>query len=148
MKSLIIYDSYFGNTEKVANAVGKILKGKVVHVSKFKESDLNGVSLLVVGSPTRAFNATPAVYEFIKEINLDEVKVAAFDTRMDAEKAPGLLKFMVNIFGYAAEKILKKLVKRGGEKVGEAAWFFVDDTEGPLRKGELKRAEEWAKKLT
>ena len=76
------------------------------------------------------------------------VKVAAFDTRIAKEDAKNpVLRFMINIFGYAAKPIFDKLVSKGGEPTGEPAGFAVLDTEGPLKDGELDRAAAWAKSL-
>jgi hypothetical protein len=54
---------------------------------------------------------------------------------------------MADRFGYAANKIQKQLIAKGGEELGEPAWFLVDGMEGPLHEGEIDRAKEWAKKL-
>ena len=54
---------------------------------------------------------------------------------------------MESIFGYAAEKIGKALVSKGGTQVVKPEGFFVDASEGPITTGELERAIEWAKKL-
>ncbi len=153
MKTLIIYDSFFSNTQKVAEAIASALEKKgevrVVRVGDVKQGDLKGVELLIVGSPTRAFRPTPAIVEFIKNIpagSLGGVKVAAFDTRIDtADIKSKFLSFMVNKFGYAAKPIADELVRAGGELVGEPTGFFVADKEGPLKPGELKRAGEWGK---
>ena len=57
MKTLVIYDSFFGNTEKIAQAIGNTLGAKenvsVVRVGEAKPPQLAGLALLVVGSPTR-----------------------------------------------------------------------------------------------
>lgn len=150
MKSLVIYDSYFGNTEKVANVIGAELDTIPTHVKKFKNSQLEGIDLLVVGSPTRAFNPSVNIKNFLNNLpNIEGIKVGAFDTRIEAEKAPSkILRFLVKIFGYAAKPILKKLEKRGGEKVLEPIGFYVDDTEGPLREGEIEKAKEWISSIS
>ena len=51
----------------------------------------------------------------------------------------------VKLFGYAAEPIAKALVKAGGQQVAAPEGFFVTDSEGPLKDGELERAEAWAR---
>jgi hypothetical protein len=67
---------------------------------------------------------------------------------MDVEQHPSkMLRFMAHRFGIAASKIQKQLIAKGGEELGEPAWFLVDGMEGPLHEGELDRAKEWAKKL-
>jgi flavodoxin len=153
MKTLVVYDSVFGNTEKIALQIGKALSSKskagVVRVGDVKPEQLKGVKLLIVGSPTRAFSPMPAVKNFIKTIpanGLNGVKVAAFDTRMPMnDEVPGILKFFAKIFGYAAKPIADRLMKKGGSLVATSEGFFVDGSEGPLAKGEQERAAKWAK---
>ena len=89
MKALIVYDSYFGNTEKIAQAMGGVLglqEGSiVVKVSNLKPEQLKGVELLIVGSPTRGFRPSDGIKAFLKGLPVDSLKgirVAAFDTRM------------------------------------------------------------------
>ena len=63
MKILVVYDSYFGNTEKVAQANGEALGDDVAvkRPSEVKTDELSDLGLLVVGSPTRAFRPSDAV---------------------------------------------------------------------------------------
>lgn len=89
MKTLIVYDSVFGNTEQVALTISKSIGYKenveAFRVSDIKPEQLNGLSLLIVGSPTRAFNPTKAITNFLNNIpsnGLKGVKVSAFDTRI------------------------------------------------------------------
>ena len=155
MKALVVYDSVFGNTEKIAQAIGAALGApKDVEVLRVTGVDLervSGLDLLVVGSPTRAFKATGAINKLLKSLpkgSLRGVKVAAFDTRMPMdEKAPGVLRVLVKVFGYAAEPIASILTKIGGEQVAQPEGFFVEGSEGPLREGELGRATEWGKQI-
>jgi flavodoxin len=152
MKSLVIYDSVFGNTEKVACAIGEALESQALSVNKVSPRDIQGIDLLIVGSPTRGFRPTKAIKEFIKHLptkELQNVQVAAFDTRIritDVNSA--FLTFMVNIFGYAAQPIANGLKGKGGKLVIHPEGFFVEDREGPLFIGELERAQDWARTLT
>ncbi len=153
MKALVVFDSYFGNTEKVAASVGQALgAGNDVAVKRISEAtpaDLSGVQLLVVGSPTRAFSASEGTRAWLKTLpSLSGVRAAAFDTRAEmTEKTPGILRFLAGIFGYAAKPIAGNLKKKGAVLVGEPAGFFVLDSEGPLKDGELERAAGWAHSL-
>lgn len=178
MKALILYDSIFGNTEKVAQTMAGVLASKaevrVVKLAAVTDSQpiaatakveaakvtvesigidvLQGVELLLVGSPTRAFTYTPATKDFLRKIpngGLKGVKAAAFDTRMDVEKVNNkFLTFMEKIFGYAAEPISKSLAKKGAEIISAPGGFFVDASEGPLAAGELEKVEAWIKALS
>ena len=152
MKTLVVYESFYGNTEKIAQAVGKALDGgQVLKFSDFTPDALKGVELLVVGSATRAFQPTPGIKSFLKSLpagSLNGVRAAAFDTRVDVmEVNNAFLTFMESIFGYAVEPIAKSLVKKGAAQPVPAEGFFVKGSEGPMRDGELERATEWAKKL-
>ena len=155
-KGMVVYDTYFGNTERVAQAIGAALADRVPmtvrKVSEATPADLQGLSLLVVGAPTRAFHASPAIGKWLSTLPrsaLAGVAVAGFDTRMwmDDRKTPGILRFMAGIFGYAAEPIARKLVRAGGKQAAPPAGFYVTDTEGPLKAGELDRAAGWARQI-
>lgn len=156
MKAMVVYDSAYGNTEKVAQAIGQALGGPeevpVVRAAEVRPEQLAGLTLLVVGSPTQKFRPLPAVSAFLKGIpkdGLKGVRVAAFDTRVteQAVQAVGILSFFVKIFGYAAEPIAERLQKKGGTPAVPPAWFYVSDTEGPLLDGELERAAEWGRQI-
>lgn len=148
---LIVYDSYFGNTEKVARAIADAIGGKAKKVDDVISEDLVNLKILFVGSPTRAFRPTPAVLTFIKSLDparVRGVKAAVFDTRFPEDKIDsGFLRLMVNIFGYADQMLAKKLKKKGAAIALDNEGFGVKDTEGPLIEGELERAIEWAKKI-
>ena len=151
MKVVIIYDSVFGNTEKVAQAMAAALKPQhtveIRKVDQARASQLQGAGLVVVGSPTRAFRATPALSSWLKALpanSLKGVQVAAFDTRISAEEAnSAILSVMVKLFGWAAEPIGKLLAANGDNRVGTAEGFYVKGSEGPLKEGEEARAAAW-----
>jgi len=155
MKTLVVYDSVFGNTEKVAQAIGDALgtpeEVGVLRVGDVKPEQLAGVQVLIVGSPTRAFSPTPATKATLKAIParaLSGIKVAAFDTRISMEDTDsGFLRTMVKVFGYAAKPIANRLRSKGGDLVLAPEGFYVQDTEGPLKDGELERAAAWAKQI-
>lgn len=141
MEALIIYDSNFGNTKKIADeltsAFGSTAKAK--SVKDFKKEDLSGKNLLIVGSPINAWRPTKNIIEFLENLNptlMKEIKTAAFDTRVKSF-----------ISGNAAKKIAKRLTNSGAEVVVEPMGFYVTGNEGPLVEGELERAKEWAKSI-
>jgi len=158
MKALVIYDTFFGNTQQIAESIGAALgealgAGAEVHtlrVTDVQPEHLAGVGLLIVGSPTRAFKPSPATTAWLKALPADRlkgVKVAAFDTRIPVESAPGFLRVMVKLFGYADKPMADKLQKKGGTLAAPTEGFIVTDSEGPLKEGELARAAEWAKQI-
>ena len=152
MKTLVVYDSVFGNTEMIAKHIGDSIQGaRVVRVTEVNLGDLNDVDCLIVGSPTRAFRPTKDITGFLNKLeskSLQGVKVAAFDTRMSIKDVDNkVLTFMANIFGYADKPIEDKLLKKGGVKAADRAGFIVLDSEGPLKEGEIERASLWAQSI-
>jgi len=151
MNILIAYDSFFGNTEKVAKEIQKVLQSKnsviLQNVSKTNNTDLKDIDMLIVGSPTRIFKYTPNIKTFLNNIpkdGLKDIKVISFDTRMQTKETdPKLLSKLVKRFGYAMEKIQKKLISKGGIYTVEPKGFYVEDTEGPLKGGEKQKIESW-----
>jgi len=156
MKTMVVYGSVYGNTEKVARAIGQALGApgdvEVVPADSVQPQQLAGLALLVVGSPTQKFRPIAPVTNLLKSIPagaLRGAKVAAFDTRLTERQieAVGILAFFVRIFGYAAKPIADRLQKKGGQLAVPPEGFYVTDTEGPLVEGELDRAAEWARKI-
>lgn len=145
MKALIVYDSTYGNTEKIAKAIGAALTGevKVLRAGEGNPAELNAFDLLVIGSPTYGGRPMPSVAELLNKIPESAIKgknIAAFDTRIPTKLA--------KIFGYAADRIAKNLKEKGGNLVVPGEGFFVNGKEGPLKEGELERAASWAKELS
>ena len=141
MKSLVVYDSMYGNTKTIAEAVAKELDSdtRVVSVSDFKPEDLKEVKLLVVGSPILAWQPSTKTINFLarfKKNQLDGFKAAVFDTRVT-----------LFIHGDAAGKIAVELARAGAVIVSDPMGFKVKGKEGPLLKGEVERAAAWARSL-
>jgi flavodoxin len=151
MKGLVIYDSVFGNTKKIAEAIAAALGYPLIPVTALTVEQLKGNEHLVWGSPTRGFRPTEPMQNFIKSLpegSLTGIKVSTFDTRMDVKEVNnGFLTFMEKIFGYAADPLSKSLVKKGATLLGKPEGFFVHASEGPLWDGETDRAAAWAKSL-
>jgi len=155
MKTLVVYDSMFGNTAMVAGAIADSLveqaEVRLLPVAEATPGALSEAELLFVGSPTQRFRPLPAITALLAKLpagSLERTAVAAFDTRIvvaDAHNA--LLGFFVRLQGpsaYAAARIERALKRAGGRPVAPGAGFFVDGTEGPLKAGELERAAKWA----
>ncbi|MBU1879976.1 MAG: nitric oxide synthase, partial [Chloroflexi bacterium] len=69
MKALVVYDSFFGNTEKIAQAIGAALEPQmdveVRRVGDVRPDQLTGLTLLIGGSPTRGFRPSPATSKLL-----------------------------------------------------------------------------------
>lgn len=141
MKALVIYDSYFGNTKLIAEAIAKELGGGTLAkpVVRFNKSELEGTGLLIVGSPIRGWRPSERMGEFLASLGRDRlkgIKAAAFDTRIK-----------LFIHGDAARKISKALENAGAKIIAQPQVFFVKGSEGPLFDGEIEKATQWATML-
>lgn len=142
MKGYVVFDSTYGNTKAVAEAVAEGLKpvrAAAVSVTEFNPGILAGGDLLVVGSPINGWRPTPKITELLGQLGngkLKGIKAAAFDTRV---------RFFIH--GDAARKITRLLTEGGAHIISQPAPFYVRGTEGPLRAGELERAASWARNL-
>ncbi len=160
MNVLVVYDSVFGNTEKIALAIGDAIgaalgpQGKVetLSVSQVTADKVRELDVLIVGSPTRSLRPTEAIAKFLSQLpqeRLHSIQVAAFDTRWALENIDsGFLRLVVDKGGYAANAIARTLKKKGGKLATPPEGFLVTGVEGPLKDGELERAAEWARPMT
>lgn len=140
MKALVVYDSQYGNTERIAQAIGEAISCQVLRVGDASPAELKESGLLIIGSPTHGGWYTPAVKDLLETLPpLQDSKVAAFDTR--------IVTFWNRLlpFGYAAPRIAQKLEGNGGNLVVPPEGFIVLGIEGPLKDGELERAASWAR---
>lgn len=141
----IVFDSEYGNTERVARAIAEGLAAHDVRLTRIGDAPPplpDGLDLLVIGSPTQGGRATTPINELIAGLPptlLTRTLIAPFDTRMT-------MKF-VQIFGYAADRMARALSARGAARVVAPQGFFVEGKEGPLKEGELSRATAWGRQL-
>jgi flavodoxin len=150
-KVFVIYDSVFGNTEKIAQSIAAAIGTQAILVGNVDANQLRGLDLLVVGSPTRKFSPTEGISKLLNGLpknHLDGVRVAAFDTRIDLETIDSkVFRFVVDKGGYAANTIAKILTKKGGRLAAPGEGFYVTGEQGPLKDHELERAAGWASRL-
>lgn len=136
MKALVVYDSEFGNTRKIAESIAGKVKARAVHVDKFENKILKSVDLLIIGSPIQRWSPTHKTSSFLsklREMSLQGVKSAAFDTG-----------FRNWLAGSAAKSIVKTLLKSGADIIVKPKKFIVTGIKGPLRSGEIDKAKQWA----
>jgi flavodoxin len=143
MNALVVYDSQYGNTEKIAQAIAEALSAygpaQAVRVASADSRKVEGADLVIVGCPTQAWRATPAVRSFLAHVPPDAwaaVSTASFDTRFHK---PRLLT------GSAARGIAKQMAGMGNPPLVPAESFFVGGSQGPLEEGEVERARKWAR---
>jgi flavodoxin len=149
MRTLIVYFSRFGNTRRLAETMAETMKSageaRVASIDQLAASDVQGVDLVVMGTPTHAFAVPAAVRKILQSLPsgiLNGKSVAAFDTTVK----PWPLRHL-----RAAPKLLKRLIRLGGKPVARPETFFVA-TKNPqkagevdlLLEGELDRGRQWA----
>jgi flavodoxin len=146
MKTLVVYDSVYGNTEIIARAIGDAIPGEVqvLRVGQVNAGDLKNVDLLIIGAPTHGAMPTEAVQDLVARVGppaREGAKAATFDTRLT-------WKFLERWGGFAAPKMADALVEKGWTLAGEPGGFFVKGLKkGPLKRGEAERAAAWTKEL-
>lgn len=152
MKTLIIYDSAYGNTEKLAHAMAKGIADEV-NVERVRDSvaiDFQSLDALIVGSPTHGGRPTEAIDKFLRAIPegvFNGMKVAVFDTRLAREQQGFWLRMLMNVIDFASPRMGKILLEKGATLTVEPEGFIVEDKKGPLKKGELARARMWASSI-
>jgi len=164
VRALVVYESSFGNTGQVAQAVWEGMRRRlsdvalldVAHAPRRLPPELE---LLVVGAPTQAFGMSRpstredarrtagedpsdlsfGVREWLRELEPPErpVHAATFDTRIHTPHVPGS----------AAVGAWRVLRRDGYQVSAEAESFWVLGIRGPLRDGELDRAQSWGTSL-
>jgi hypothetical protein len=176
MNITIVYESVFGNTHEVAEAIGDGIRradpdANVACVPAGDASPelIKSTDLLVVGGPTHIRGMTS---NFSRKIGISEEQKAEgeggmkHDVEPDAE-GPGLRDWFDGLpkvsdgaqaaafetrlgsalAGGAAHRIARRLRKHGYHLVSEAEGFIVDESYGPLRAGEAERAKQWGAQL-
>ena len=153
MKVLVIYDSLYGNTEKIANVIGEKFSSyhntKVIKVNNTNTHDIENVDLLIIGSPTHGGRFTEPIKKFIENLpkkNNYTIKAITFDTSFPTSNMGFFINHIVKIFGNAAPRLSKELNKRE-IKVIDSKIFYVLGKEGPLQEGEIERAKEWTDRI-
>ncbi len=143
MKTIVVYDSLYGNTERIARAIADAFPGDVpvLRVSQADPAEMADADLLIIGAPTHGSLPSEAAQALISRMRpptREGAKLATFDTRLT-------WKFLRR-YGFAATKIANQLLEKGWTPVGEPGGFYVRGLKkGPLKKGEAERATAWAR---
>jgi flavodoxin len=158
MRALVVFDTTYSNTARIARAIGEALSAagagsvEVRPVALVSAADLVALDLLVVGGPTQRHGMSRTLSGWLGELghgSLAGVVAAAFDTRY---RMPKLLT------GSAAGGVARRLRRAGCRLVVPPQSFFVSRdrpppgekrrhaTEAP-EPGEEERASAWARTL-
>jgi hypothetical protein len=160
MKAIVVYESHWGNTAAVARAIAEGIgpEARVLSTAEATGDALAGVDLIVAGSPLLGFSlptesmlkgmasnadkdptppdlSHPSMRAWLESLPRGNGRAAAFETRIWWSP------------GSAAKAILKRLEALGYRPVGTGERFIVEGKYGPLRAGELERAQAWGAEL-
>ena len=162
MKALVVYESLWGNTERVAEAIAAGLRESMevdlVTVDEAPTELGPDIGLVVAGGPTHAFSMSrPAtrtdalnrgadhnpqlgLREWLDKLPVGQhsQRIATFDTRVAKVR---------HLPGSAARAAAKVARRHGFPRADDVESFYVDDVEGPLLSGELDRATAWARQI-
>jgi flavodoxin len=141
MRTVILYESKFGNTAHIASAIAEDCKrlGPVT-LSNVQDGmpNLDNVGLLIVCGPTQGHNVSLALRTMLDNIPsgyLHGIAAAAFDTRVAGPKW---------LTGSASKGIAQRLQRKGARLVAPNESFIVKGSEGPVVDEDLARAHIWA----
>jgi hypothetical protein len=158
MKAVVVYESHWGNTAAVAEAIAAGIGGgtRVLSTAEAVSDALKGVDLLVVGSPLLGFRvpnemmvqgmrnqqhkvppdlSNPPMRTWLNGLSKGSARCASFETRVWWSP------------GSAAGGIFKALTALGYMPAAKPQKFIVQGAQGPLKEGELDRAKAWGAEL-
>jgi len=155
MKGVVAYDSVYGNTKQVAEAIAEQIRseGHEVELIALKDGAGGAVSgdFMFVGSPTRIGRMTRETKGFVEGLDREHWKnrsIVAFDTvgplSEDAEKRK---KWLSRIEKSAATRMLELLRERGLSAHPEVLHIAVTGFKGPLAPDALDMARDFTHKF-
>jgi hypothetical protein len=169
MRAVVAYESMFGDTRQVAEAIGDGLGLKfevtVVPVNRVVTDQLGGIDLLVVGGPTHVRGMSrPKTREGAAD---QAVQPDSGITLEPGATGPGLREWLGRLTdaakhaaafdtrvqmsplltGRAAPKIARSLQRSGCHLIAEPESFLVTTKQPALVAGELERARAWGATL-
>ena len=169
MKALVVFESLYGNTRHIAEAVAEGLRGSIptelMRVSDAYDVDLSDVRLLVVGAPTHSRGLSRAN---TRESAVRDATSHADRLLESVSPGPGVREWLhrlprqrncrgvafdtrfdmpLSVTGCAARSIQRGLHAAGFPAFGEPRSFLVMGTAGPLAFGEIERAREWGEAM-
>ena len=164
MRTVIIYESLYGNTRRVAEELARVAHGhgdvEMVAAEEATPESVDGADLVLIGGPTHVHGmswkatrqntgsdgdrplgadaAGPGLRDWFQRVGrVDGISAAAFDTRFDGPEV---------LTGRASLGISRRLRHHGFAEVA-APKSFVVDHDNSLLDGEVARAHQWAESV-
>ncbi|MBS7633915.1 flavodoxin family protein [Candidatus Bathyarchaeota archaeon] len=146
VKVIIVYESKYGNTKRVAETIMESLNeagGIEASIRELKEvnpNDVQNYDAILIGSPNHMGGPTRGIKKFIDKLGklqLEGKVFAVFDTYMgkDFEKAVKKME----------EKISEKAPRL--KKIADGLSIKVQGIKGPIAEGELQKCKEFGKNI-
>ena len=152
MKGIVVYDTSYGNTKKIAETIAEALRESGIEVDLFDVKNVKKLSakdynFLILGSPTRFGTMSFAIKGFLGKVKSEEwmnKPFAAFDTENpeNIERAA-----RENKEWSAAEKTAERLRDKKMNQLLPVLKAVVLGQKGPLQEGEIERTKEYARSL-
>jgi hypothetical protein len=168
MKAVVVYESMFGSTHQLAEAIAEGLRSqyevRITRADTARDDDLHDADLLVAGAPTHAHSLST-------DASRDQAAAWSDDPKQDLqleepEMAIGLREWLDRIgaaprlfaafdtrsdmprllTGAASVRIGKALRKKGSMPVVAPESFLVDKYAG-LKDGEAERGRSWGAQI-
>ena len=142
MKALIVYDTKYGNTKKIAELIAEginSVEGNEITINNVKDVDLNkenSYDMILIGSPNHVGSHTKSVKKFINKLLEALLKInsfAVFDTYLSKD----------------FEKTVKKMEKQISErmpdlkKAAPGLSIKVEGMKGPITEIDLPKCKEF-----
>ena len=152
MKGIVIYDTSYGNTKRIAEAIAETLKESGIEVDLFYVKDVKKLSaknynFLVLGSPTKFGTMSLAVRFFLGKVKSGEWMNKTF-VAFDTENPENVERSQAeNKDWSAAEKIAEKLRDKKMNQLLPVLKAIVFGQKGPLKEGEIERTKDYARQI-
>ena len=173
MNIVVVYESMFGNTHQIAEAIANGVQEAASHaqvtllpVADADPQTVQAADLLIVGGPTHMRGMSSGMSrkmgisaeEKLEEAERHELEPEAegpgvrdwFDKLPKATKPSKAAAFDTRaaqrLAGGAAHGISRRLRRHGYDVVADEG-FIIEDMQGPLKSGETDRAKAWAADL-
>jgi len=152
VKGIVVYDTSYGNTKKIAETIAETLKESgievdIFHIKEAKKLSTKDYDFLILGSPTKFGTMSFAVKSFLSKIKSEEWMNKPF-TAFDTENPENIEHARIeNKEWSAAEKIAERLKEKKLNQLLPVLKAQVLGWKGPLVEGEIEGTKEYAKEL-
>jgi hypothetical protein len=159
MHAVVVYESHWGNTAAIAQAIAEGMGpgATAITTDQATPAVVAGADLLVAGAPVVGFRLAtdairdglyresgapkpadtlhPSMRSWLEDVPAGHAPVAAFETRFRFSP------------GGAISTITRELERAGYRPLTKGQKFLVTGKFGPLKTGELERARRWGAEL-